>query len=148
MHESMKTNVTHRLLPLPAIQTPPALFERILAAIRRIELQRFRVRLVLCVAGFFGSIGFVVFRTSTVWNELQSTSFFAMLHLMITDPDVFLHNLSDTLYGLLEALPVQSILAFLFVTFFVVAAIAVWQSFRRLHQDGNHGAAHITPLHL
>lgn len=117
------------------IDIPPTILERTLAAIRRARERQARNRVWLALVSCALSLMYAIFNWSAWIEELKTSSFIELIRLTISDPDIMLSHLKDVCLGLLEALPLGSILLGLVILFLVVATIALANSWQNLKQN-------------
>lgn len=101
------------------IQLPPTLLPRILSQVHELRLRRLRFQLGWSVTGFVTTAAFTIWNWSVLHGELGGSSpFWGMVRLLKTDPDIVLAFAREFIFGLLESLPIESLvvgLLFLFV---------------------------------
>lgn len=104
---------------LSEIQPPNSLLPRILTRLQELRLRRLRMQLGGSVLGFLVTTVFTIWNWPVFGNELGGTSpFWGMIRLVKTDPDIVLASAREFASGLLESLPIESIvvgLVFLFL---------------------------------
>jgi len=103
-------------------------------AILAVQIRRVRFRFGSMLAGAVGSIALMVAYHTALWDELSTSSFFAMLRLVASDPDVAFGNAKEFALGLLETLPLGAITLALVGLFCVVGAIGFAQALRKTHR--------------
>ena len=102
---------------LPDVQPPPGLFENVLTAIHEARMRSLRLRLAGALAATMASVAFVTSNWTALRLEFGQSSFFSLLRLLFSDPDIAFWNVKDFSLSLLEAIPIASVLALLFVAF-------------------------------
>ena len=132
--ETMNPNSASLFSRLPPVPTVPDLPERILQAVAAAERRRARTTFGIAFAGAFGSVIVAVAYRAAIWTEISSSSFFALLRLVASDPDVAIANVKDVALGLLETLPLGSILVALIAAFCVVGAVGFARTLWKLHR--------------
>lgn len=115
-------------------ETPPDLLDRVMGAIRRARVRRLRVRFALFVSGFAASVGYAAVNWPLLWEEIRTSSFVEFLLLAASDPDVVFANGKDFAYGLLEALPLEAMLAAFAGAFFLLAAVVLTDALRHIRR--------------
>lgn len=106
---------------LPPIEPPANLLEKILHRIHALRLRSLRRRLLGAAVGIVGSILYTVLNWPALQFELQQSSLFNLLRLFISDPDILFTNLKDLALGLLEIIPLETLLLGLISCFFIIA---------------------------
>lgn len=117
------------------IDIPTTLFERTLAAIQRARELQARNRLWVAIVSCALSLTYAIFNWSAWIEELKASSFVELIRLTISDPDIMLSHLKDVFLGLLETLPLGSMLLGLSILFLIVAVIALAHSWQHLKQS-------------
>ena len=128
-------NDFERYLPgFQALNPPQGLFERVMRRIHVARLRQLWFGLGSIAAAFVSSCVLTVISWRAVSAEVMSSSLVGYLRLMVSDPDIMLANLKDFVYGILESLPLQSIILVVLFAFLVVGAATLVQSLRRERQ--------------
>ena len=110
--------------------TPADLFDRVMAAIQRARLRQAGSRFAIALVGFLASIGYAILNWSTIAAEIQASPFFGFVRLAISDPDIVFANGKDFLFGLLEALPLGTVLLVLLGIFFFISTAVMTDALR------------------
>ena len=101
----------HALGPLSEVSASPTLLPRVLARVQEARLRRLRFQLWGAMSGFVLTIAFTIWNWSVFRAELRGSSpFWGFMRLIKTDPDVVLASTREFTLGLLEALPIESLL--------------------------------------
>lgn len=120
------------LAHLPSITPKPDLLDQVLKAIRQAQVRALRIRVSICLAALLAMIGYATINANSLWSELSSSSFIEFAKLTISDPDIMLLNSKDLLLGLLETVPLTSILISLASALCFFGSISLFQSLRHI----------------
>ncbi|MDP3793849.1 MAG: hypothetical protein Q8R07_03800 [Candidatus Uhrbacteria bacterium] len=115
---------------LPTTDTPPDLLAKILQKIQRARLHQLSIRMVFVAVGLFTTSGYAFSIWQTLLEEMHTSSFFELIRLGVSDPDVMLVNIKDFIFGLLEALPSWTLLAASLGLFFLIGMVTLAQALR------------------
>ena len=125
-------NDFERFLPhFQAIEPPPGLFLRVMSRVHVARLRRLWLGLVTIGTAFVSACVLTALSWQAISAEVMSSTFVGYLRLMLSDPDIVLTNLKDFASGLLESLPLQSILIALLFAVLLVGMATLVQSLRR-----------------
>lgn len=125
----------HLVPPLPTIEPPATLLERVVQAVLRFRIRALRIRFAIMLVGVVGSISIVAVYASWFFSEIQTSPFWGFLRLGFSDPDIVLTHLSDLAWGLLESVPTITVTIVLVGIFFVVAAAGFGSSLLRARKE-------------
>lgn len=141
-----QTDMTSKQLlsHLPPTEVPANLFGRIVQAIAMAELRKRRNRFFLTVTGFASILVYTAFNWSALLTEIMTSSFAEIVRLAISDPDIAAANAHQFLSGLVETLPLGSILLGLTASFSLIAMAAMAKSF--LHTRDGRAPHSLIPL--
>lgn len=89
---------------------PPHLEAAIQARIEQAAMRRIWTEVGIAFTATSSLISYVFFSWSTIWLDLQESSFLQIIRFLISDPDIAFSNLQETGWSVLEAAPIQSIL--------------------------------------
>ena len=123
---------------LPITNPSLDLFTKILQAIQRAQLRQLYVRTALVIAGLFTTIGYALSVWPALLEEVRGSSFFELIRLGVSDPDVMLVNIKDFIFGLLEALPSWTLLAVSLGLFFLIGIVTLVQALRHTRRSTLH----------
>jgi hypothetical protein len=112
------------------IAAPAKLLETILEKIHAARLRQLRARLTFAVFGVLSSVAFALSSRSSIWLELQQSSFIGFLRLAISDSDIAMANAKELGLGLLESIPLETVIVTLVCTFASLLAAAFFFSMR------------------
>lgn len=116
---------------LPEVETPPALLPRVLARVQEVRLRRLRVQLWGAISGFVVTVAFTIWNWSVFRAELGgSSSFWGLVRLLKTDPDVVMASAREFTLGLLESLPIESLVVSLLFLVLSVSLYAIIHALR------------------
>ncbi len=131
----MSTKLSEFVAAVPAQEPPAGLFERILLKIQDIKaMRRLRNRLCLFAAGLVATSALVVVGMNILNQELGASAFGHYFSLIFTDTDIVFAYWQDTLFDLLESIPVLNIMAALAVSFFCLGLIRL----AAMYRDATH----------
>ncbi|MBU1907519.1 hypothetical protein KKF59_00095 [Patescibacteria group bacterium] len=108
---------------LPPLEPPPDLLQKVLARIHTVRMRRLYAQLSAAAAGTILSLSYIAFSWSAFASQIQESSFLAMLKLLWSDPDIVFSNLTNIVLGLLESIPLDSVILALIVCFFGIAIL-------------------------
>ena len=123
------------LLDFPNLEPPADLLDKVVGKIHAARLRQIRVRLALAASALFGSLAYASYQRTVIWTELGQSSFFQFVRLIWSDSDIALANAKDLALGLLETIPVESILLTLvsaFALLVILASASAWRHERHL----------------
>ena len=120
--------MNHLMSHLSEPQVPQGLLSRILQAIDNARIRRLRFGLVSLSGAALTSIGLIVWSRAALLTEVGTSSFGEFVRLALTDPDIVFQNLGSYLNGLLENLPLESLLLGLTAVFMLGAVIRISQA--------------------
>ncbi len=88
---------------------PAHLQANISAQIQRATIHRIRLEAGIASLATLALAGYVTFFWSDVWLEIQESSFFQLIRLGFSDPDIVFANFQETAWSLIETVPIQSL---------------------------------------
>lgn len=139
------TDASPILSRLPPTDPPPDLALRALLGLRRFRVRRLKRALALVALGFVVSGAYAVWAWPALREEVAGSSFVALAHLAVSDPDVVAAALGDFTLGLLESLPLAALLLASLVLFLLLGAAAALLKIRIVRRPpslGRPSAAH------
>jgi len=113
---------------LPDVGVPPELQTKILTAITAARIRRLRNEFVATGFAFGIVIAAATASISRLVVEIRSSSIVGYLRLLISDSDIVFGNFREYLYGILESLPVGSIVFALTSVLLLLGAVAFLQA--------------------
>lgn len=120
-------------LALP--DAPVHLEALIKARIERATMQRIWTEVGIAFTVTFALVSYILFSWSTVWLEIQESSFLQLVRLSISDPDILLSHFQETGWSFIEAIPVQSVLLVLGTALCLTVAIGLGLRAREVRQN-------------
>jgi hypothetical protein len=109
----------------------PTLLPRVLARVQETRRCRLRLQLWGAISGFALTIAFTIWNWSVFRAELNSgSSFWGFVRLMKTDPDVVSASSREFMFGLLESLPIESLVVGLLFLVLGVSLYAILYALR------------------
>jgi hypothetical protein len=128
----MTDNEFRLLSQLPEVVSPADLTARIIKTIAAAKTRRIRVRFAAVLSCFLASLGYAAMNWAALWADIRTSSFYSLLRLAVSDPDVAFANLTDFVLGLLETLPLGAMLLVLVSVFFLVITAALANALRNV----------------
>ncbi len=128
---------------LPAIPLPEHLAEGVFAAVLEAKIRRLRARLILAGTALVAVLAFAVSAVSSFIEEVKTSSFIDYLRLLVTDSGFVLSHLKEYAQGILEVIPVESILFILLAGLLLLGTIGFAQAL--YHSSHRH---HTPLLHV
>lgn len=116
---------------LPPLEPPSDLLHKILAHIHAIRMRRLYAQFSAAIAGTIFSLAYIFMCWPVLASQIKESSFWAMLKLFWSDPDIAFSNLTNIALGLLESIPLDSIILALIVCFFGIAVLWITSAMRR-----------------
>ncbi|MCC7357399.1 hypothetical protein IT408_02735 [Candidatus Uhrbacteria bacterium] len=116
----MTENLEQALRRLQQLPAPNALLESILLTIaQQKELRLFKRHVTLCSLAFFSFISLTVAFHDILREEMTTSAFISYLSLAYQDTDIFISHWQNAILSFLDALPIYSLLAGLFLSGFI-----------------------------
>lgn len=115
-----------RFLPpgLPEDAAPKDLSDRVLDTLWHTRFRRIRGWMVFAFLALVAIIVYAITQWTLVWYEVAGSSFVEFLRLAVSDPDIIFANTKEYIFGLLEALPLGTLLI-VFSSAFCLLGLAV-----------------------
>ncbi len=123
----------HALLQRP--DAPSGLPSRIIQRIERSIVRRLCMEIGAVTAITLGFIGYLISVWSTIWIELRESSLIEFGRLAWSDPDVIFSNIGETLWSIAEMLPMELILAGLFLVLCATCLAGFVLRLREVHHQ-------------
>lgn len=120
---------------------PDDLQARIMARIQRSIVRRVWTEIVLSLTATVGLLSYLFFSRSTLWLEIEESSFLQLVRLAISDPDIVFSNAQEAGWSLIESIPLESVL---FSLIFVLFASCCLGFFLRLREIRHHHSFRLT----
>lgn len=118
------------LSKLPPTVTPSGLLEKVMGKIHAVRMKQLRVRLSIAVLGAVGTFYYAAYSWSAIWREIQQSSFIEFLRLATSDSDIALANAKELGLGLLESIPLETVIVTLVCAFALLVMAALVSSIR------------------
>jgi len=91
-------------------EAPAHLAHAITTRIEQVALRRIWMEVSLAALGALGVLSYVYASSSLLQQEIQESSFIQFTRLFVSDPDIFLSNIQESVWSFVETIPMQSIL--------------------------------------
>lgn len=118
------------LAELPSPNVPPHLFEKTCLAIKTAQKNRLKRLTTLLTTGFLLSLAYVTWNWSAFADEFASSSFFELIRLAFSDTDIALAHTHELFWGLLENIPLESLVLATLMCFLGLGAVTYAASLR------------------
>ncbi len=113
---------------------PDDLQARIMARIQRSIVRRVWTEIALSLTATVGLLGYVFFSRSTMWLEIEESSFIQLSRLAISDPDIVFSNAREASWSLIESIPLESVLFSLIFILFASCSLGFFLRLREIRR--------------
>ncbi len=115
---------------LPQTEPPSDLLQKIMLRIHTAKMRRIYAQLSAAAAGTVLSVVYITSSWSVFATQIRESSFWAMLKLLWSDPDIAFSNISNLALGLSESIPLDSVLLALILCFSIFAFLWITSALR------------------
>ncbi len=124
--------VPHSLLQqLPSVEPQKELLDRILSRIYTARIRRIYFRLAFALSGMLAAVALAAIDRSLIGSELRESSLWTLLQLLVSDSDIMLVSLRDVAQGILEMLPLESMILSLLFGCSMLSVLAIFRTLRK-----------------